>query len=115
MTDVTGEHPGREDLDLLARRRRRRAVRGIAFLAVLVVVLTFVVQNSQPVRVHFWFVNRHPRLIWVVLACLVLGTVFGYVLGGPERKATRQARRRDKQAERAGRKDRHRHPDTPDA
>jgi len=105
VTDGTGERPGHEDMERLARRRRRRAVRGLAYLAVVVLVLTFVVQNSQPVRVHFWVVNRHPRLIWVVLAGLVLGTVFGYVLGGPDRKATRLARRQDKREARARRAD----------
>jgi uncharacterized integral membrane protein len=103
VTDGTGERPGSEEMERLAHRRRRRAVRGLLYLAVVVVVLVFVVQNSQPVRVHFWVVDRHPRLIWVVLACLVLGTVFGYVLGGPERKATRLARRQEKHDRRARR------------
>ena len=103
MTEETGERPGHEEMERLTRRRRRRAVRGLAYLVVVVLVLVFVVQNSQPVRVHFWVVDRHPRLIWVVLACLVLGTVFGYVLGGPDRKATRLARRQDKREERARR------------
>jgi uncharacterized integral membrane protein len=107
MTEVPGPRPDHEEMERLARRRRRRAIRGIIYIFLTVVVVAFVIQNSQRVPVHFWFWTREARLIWVVLACLVAGVVFGYVLGGPDRKA----RRREHQAEKAARHGHGRHED----
>jgi len=45
------------------------------------VVVSFVVENSQRVKVRLWFVTGHPRLIWVLVAAVVIGVVLGYVLG----------------------------------
>ena len=76
MTDLPLGHDHDHDhaeLERLARRRRARAVRGVAVLVVVVAAVIFVVQNSQPVKVHLWLVTGHPRLIWVVLASLVVG------------------------------------------
>jgi uncharacterized integral membrane protein len=65
------------------RARRRRATKAIAGLTVLVVLVLFVVWNAQPVEVNFVFGKAHPRMIWVMVACAVLGGVLGYLLGRP--------------------------------
>jgi uncharacterized integral membrane protein len=94
---MSNARPEHEEMSRLTRWRRRRALRGIISLAIVVLVVVFVIQNSQRIPVHFWFFTREARLIWVVLACLAAGIVFGYVLGVPDRRA----RRRKKKAEKA--------------
>jgi uncharacterized integral membrane protein len=82
-----------DDAEQAARRRRVRTLRVVGVLALVAVVTVFVVQNSQPVTVRFWFETSRPRLIWVVIACLVLGIAFGYVLASPGRRAARRRKR----------------------
>jgi uncharacterized integral membrane protein len=100
VTDVPGVPTDHEEMDHVLRRRRRRALRGLLYMALVVLVVAFVIQNSQLVTVHFWFFTHKAHLIWVVLACLAAGTVLGYALGVPERRA----RRRRKKAEKAARR-----------
>jgi lipopolysaccharide assembly protein A len=90
VSSGAGQLPGHEDIERAARLRRKRATKGLVFLVLVAVAAVFVIQNSQRVRVHFWFVTGNPRLIWVILACLVVGIAFGYVLG-----RRRRGRRRD--------------------
>ena len=73
------------------RRRRARLVRvgGLGVLALL--VLWFVLDNAQPVQVRFWGVHSHPRLIWVIAGCLVIGGVVGYLVGRPGRRTKDRA------------------------
>ncbi|HUI04781.1 MAG TPA: LapA family protein [Acidimicrobiales bacterium] len=92
MTDAT-PRPGADEMAQLAVRRRRRIAKGLLYLVVVVLVAVFVAQNAGGVKVHFWFVTGRPRLIWVVLVSLVVGIVFGYVLGSPGRRKRRQRRR----------------------
>jgi uncharacterized integral membrane protein len=92
--------PDHEELDEVLRRRRRRAIRGLLFMGLVGLVVAFVVQNSQLVTVHFWFFTHKARLIWVVLACLAAGTVLGYAVGIPERRARRRQRKAEKAARR---------------
>ncbi len=73
--------------------RRRRLIRTAVAAAILVLLIAFVVQNSQSVTVHFWFWRADPRLIWVILGCLVVGGVIGYLIARPPARFTR--RRRD--------------------
>ena len=56
----------------------------LGLVAVLLVV--FVIENWQPVDVRFWGVHSHPRLIWVIVGCLVIGGVVGYLMARPSRK-----------------------------
>jgi uncharacterized integral membrane protein len=100
VTDVPGLPDDHEESDRLLRWRRRRALRGLLYMALVALVVAFVIQNSQLVTVHFWFFTHKAHLIWVVLACLAAGTVLGYALGVPERRA----RRRRKKAEKAARR-----------
>jgi uncharacterized integral membrane protein len=83
--------PGDES-ELAHRRRRKRLLRtgGIAVVGVL--VLIFVLDNAQSVEVRFWGVHSQPRLIWLIVACLLIGGVVGYLVGRPGR------RRKDKGA-----------------
>jgi len=69
-----------------AARRRKRLLRtvGVGVLGVLLVV--FVVLNSQDVDVDLWGVHSHTRLIWVIVGCLVIGAAVGYLIGRPRRQ-----------------------------
>ena len=69
----------------LRKTRQARVVKVVVALAIAVLLIIFVVANSQPVRVDFVFLNRQPRLIWVMLTCAVLGGVVGYLIGRPGR------------------------------
>jgi uncharacterized integral membrane protein len=84
-----------EHLERLERERRARLAKALLGLAAAIVLIVFVVANSQPVQVNFVFITRHPRLIWVMVACAVLGGVVGYLLGRPG-KQLRLGRRRAK-------------------
>ncbi len=66
--------------------------------------VVFVLQNAQPVRVHFWFVRAHPRLIWVVLVSVVVGVVLGYLLAAPGRRAAKRRRRQERAEQREARR-----------
>jgi uncharacterized integral membrane protein len=67
----------------LQRARQARVAKVLVALFLLVVLIIFVIANSDPVPVHFVFLTRHPRLIWVMIACSVLGGVVGYLIGRP--------------------------------
>lgn len=54
--------------------------------SVLVILVTFAVQNSQPVSVDFVFADRHPRLIVVIVVSALLGFVVGFAIGRPNRR-----------------------------
>jgi uncharacterized integral membrane protein len=98
VTDLPGSMPEHDELDHVLRRRRRRAIRGILAVFLIVVVVSFVIQNSQRVTVHFWFFTHKARLIWIVLACLVAGMVFGYLRGIPGRRKIRRRRKAESSA-----------------
>jgi uncharacterized integral membrane protein len=78
----------REHLDRLRQDRRQKLVRAGAIVLLLVLLIVFVLQNSQPVEVHLLFVSGTPRLIWVIVFCAALGGVVGYLLARPG-KSTR--------------------------
>ena len=70
-------------LSQVARARRRRVAKAVGGLVLFVLLLLFIVANSQPVEVNFLFFKAHPRLIWVMVTCAVLGGVLGYMVGRP--------------------------------
>jgi uncharacterized integral membrane protein len=86
----------REHLRQIQRDRQARVVKAIVALAIVAVLILFIITNSQPVEVDFVFVTRHPRLIWVMFACAILGGIAGYLLGRPGRQI-RLHRRRDEE------------------
>src|SRR5713226_5187409 len=77
---ATGQSPGEEQqLKALQRLRQERLAKVAVALAIVVILIIFVIANSNPVKVNFVFVTRHPRLIWVMIACAVLGGIAGYL------------------------------------
>jgi uncharacterized integral membrane protein len=72
-----------EHLRRLRRARQARVAKLLVALGIVVILIIFVIANSQPVSVDFVFLTRHPRLIWVMVACAVLGGVVGFLLGRP--------------------------------
>jgi uncharacterized integral membrane protein len=86
VTEATGAPGPDEEL----RRIRRRNARAITAVAGVAAVVVFVFQNLQAVRVRFWFVSGHPRLIWVILACLAVGIVMGLLVARSRGKTRRR-------------------------
>ncbi len=57
------------------KRQRQDIVRIVAALIIVIVLIAFVVKNSERVDVSFVFFTAHVRLIWVLLFTAVLGAV----------------------------------------
>ena len=83
----TPSSPGQTEPDAslaeVARARRRRVTRAVVAVVLVIVLVLFIVANSQPVEADFLVFKAHPRLIWVIVTCSVLGIVIGYLLGRP--------------------------------
>ena len=69
--------------DQLRRARQARVAKFLVVLVIIVILIVFVVANAKPVRVSYVFVTGHPKLIWVMLFCAILGGLAGYLLGRP--------------------------------
>ncbi len=73
-------------------RAKKRDVREITRIVVavvgLILLISFVLGNSQPVTVSFLFFNAHISLIWVLLIAAVLGALVDrlVILLGERRK-----------------------------
>jgi uncharacterized integral membrane protein len=88
------------------RRDRTTVVKVIVGLVVLILFIVFVAQNSQEVTVNLVFGDVRVRLIWVFVACAVIGGVIAYLLGRPGRRASRKyIRELERRVEEGGRKD----------
>jgi uncharacterized integral membrane protein len=97
--------PGQTDADRKAdqehlrdiqRARQARVAKVLIALAIAIILIVFITSNSQPVPVDFVFVTRRPRLIWVMIACVILGGLLGYLIGRPGRQV-RLHRKREEQ------------------
>jgi putative membrane protein len=73
----------REHLDQLRKARQRRLAKVIVIVGLLVILAVFVIRNSHPVVIHYVFFSRNTRLIWIMLACAIIGFVVGYLVGRP--------------------------------
>jgi len=72
------------------RERQAKMVRVVVGLILAVLFLLFISFNAQPVTVSFVFVDAEIGLIWVFLACALIGALIVYLLGRPGRRATRK-------------------------
>lgn len=72
-------------------REQRGAALKIGFgLFLLIIFVLFIIQNSGRVPVDFVFFTRRIRLIWVFLACALLGSLVTWLVGRPRRRAMRR-------------------------
>jgi uncharacterized integral membrane protein len=74
------------------RHLNPRLARLVAILILVGAVAVLVVQNSRRVTLRFLFVTGHVGLIWIIVVCLVVGGVIGYLVG--RRRRVRRRRRR---------------------
>ena len=99
-SDIGGSSgPVREDRDLLDsidRARRRRAAQLVSILVIVAILVVFIVRNSQRVPIDFVFFERRSRLIWIMLACAVLGGIVGFIAGRPGKQLFGRDRQKGK-------------------
>ncbi len=62
-----------DDSSRVSKRDRREIVRITSAVVALGLLVAFVLDNSQTVRVGFVFFNANVSLIWVLLIAAVLG------------------------------------------
>ena len=74
-----------ERMRQLQRHRQTRAAKSIVLLGVLALLILFIVWNAHSVKVSFVFGDADVGLIWVMLACAVLGGIVGFIIGRPGR------------------------------
>jgi uncharacterized integral membrane protein len=75
----------RTQLQHLEAQRAERLVKVAQLTLIAIVFITFVLQNADPVNVHFLVFSLNIRLIWVIFGCGLLGGVAGYLIGRPEK------------------------------
>jgi uncharacterized integral membrane protein len=89
----------RTQLQQMEARQRERLVKTVQLTVIAIIFITFVLQNAQPVNVHFLFFSLDIRLIWVIFGCGVLGAAAGYLVGRPDKSLRALLpRREDKKA-----------------
>jgi uncharacterized integral membrane protein len=66
-------------------KESQRGAKAIVAAVVLVLLIVFVIRNSQRVNVDFIITKGHFRLIWVIVICSFLGAIVGFLLGRPVR------------------------------
>ncbi len=91
MQEPQGDaHPEREAAAPSPRRDTGTIVKVIVGLAVLILFIIFVARNSKPVAVDLVFVTASVRLIWVFVACALIGALVAFLIGMPGRRASRK-------------------------
>jgi uncharacterized integral membrane protein len=72
------------------RARRERLVRVLIGVLLVVLLVVFVSTNLDRTEVQFVFFSANIALIWVMLACALIGGVVGYLIGKPGRQIGRR-------------------------
>jgi uncharacterized integral membrane protein len=91
----------RSQLMQMETRQRERLVKFAQLTLIAIVFITFVLQNAQPVNVHFLLFSLNIRLIWVIFGCGLLGVAAGYLIGRPDKSLRALLPRREKKPARS--------------
>lgn len=75
----------RTQLQNIEAQRAERLMKVGQLALIAIIFITFVLQNAQPVNVHFLLFSLNIRLIWVIFGCGVLGGAAGYLIGRPDK------------------------------
>jgi len=78
----------------LQRARQSRIAKALVALFLVVIFVVFIVQNSKHTRIDYVFFHKNTRLIWIMLACGILGGIVGFLIGRPG-KQIRLRRKKD--------------------
>ena len=81
-------------------RQRERLLKVGQLTLIAIVFITFVLQNAEPVNVHFLLFSLNIRLIWVIFGCGVLGGAAGYLIGRPDKSLRALLPQREKKSAR---------------
>ncbi len=94
----------RTQLQNLEAQRAERLVKVGQLTLIAIIFITFVLQNADPVNVHFLVFSLNIRLIWVIFGCAVLGGAAGYLIGRPEKSLRALLPQKEKKPAPAGRR-----------
>jgi uncharacterized integral membrane protein len=83
--DDPRDRDDRERMQQLQRHRQTRVAKTIVLLGLLLILILFIVWNAHKVDVSFVFGTASVDLIWVMLACALLGGIIGFIVGRPGR------------------------------
>jgi len=72
------------------RRDRGTIVKVIIALILLILFIIFVAGNSRQVTIDLVFTTAQVALIWVFLACALIGALIAYLLGRSSRRNSRK-------------------------
>jgi uncharacterized integral membrane protein len=91
----------RSQLHQMEAQQRERLVKVAQLTAIAIIFITFVLQNAQPVNVHFLLFSLNFRLIWVIFGCGLLGGAAGYLIGRPDKSLRALLPQKEKQPARS--------------
>jgi uncharacterized integral membrane protein len=94
----------RTQLQNLEAQRAERLMKVAQLTLIAIIFITFVLQNADPVNVHFLVFSLNIRLIWVIFGCALLGGAAGYLIGRPEKSLRALLPQKEKKPGRAGRR-----------
>ncbi|HLI57450.1 MAG TPA: LapA family protein, partial [Actinomycetota bacterium] len=66
-------------------KAKSRGAKIVVAAILVVVVVVFVLRNSERVTLDFIVASGHPRMIWLIVGCVLIGVAVGYFLGRPSR------------------------------
>jgi uncharacterized integral membrane protein len=69
---------------------RATVVKVVFGLAVIIIFIIFIVQNSDEVEIDFVFTSAKVGLIWVFLVCAIVGGLVTWLIGRPRRRALKR-------------------------
>jgi uncharacterized integral membrane protein len=76
--------------EIRAQERRSAMPKLILGLALAILFVLFVVQNSQPVNVQFLWLDGRAPLVWIFLICAAIGAVVLALFQRPSRRTMRR-------------------------
>jgi uncharacterized integral membrane protein len=76
--------------EIRAQERRSAMPKLILGLALAILFVIFVVQNSQPVNVQFLWLDGRAPLVWIFLICAAIGAVVLALFQRPSRRTMRR-------------------------
>lgn len=84
--------PGQRPTKSVDDRQRRQLITLGLLVAVAILVLAFILENRDPVKISFIVVDANTSLIWLIILSLVAGAVLGHLLGGMYRRRRRKSK-----------------------